>query len=88
MRIPAGRSGFALSETVSSFRFYGLTARPNVSSSQSKPGSVHAAQVESARAVRAAVEICARWIEHDANVHTIANSLERLKEMRLRGAGC
>src|ERR1700691_2008372 len=43
-----------------------------------EPGSVHAAPVESARAVRAAVEICVRWIKHDANVHAIANPLERL----------
>src|ERR1700728_2753391 len=47
-----------------------------------EPGSVHAAPVESARAVRAAVEICVRWIEHDANVHAIANPHERLSEVQ------
>src|SRR5271163_3395304 len=46
-----------------------------------EPGSVHATPVESAYAVGAAVEICARWIEHDADVHAVANPLERLKEM-------
>src|SRR5271155_2065290 len=52
-----------------------------------EPGSVHAAPVESAPAVRAAVEICARRIEHDANVHAIADTRERLKKMHRHARG-
>src|ERR1700691_18891 len=47
-----------------------------------EPGPVHAAPVESTRAVRAAVEICVGWIKHNANVHAIANALERLKKVQ------
>jgi len=39
------------------------------------------------RAVRAAVETCVRWVEHDADVHAIADTLERLKEMHRHACG-
>src|ERR1700722_6221597 len=52
-----------------------------------EPGAVHAAPVESARAVRAAVETCMRWIEHDANIHAIADTHERLKKMHRHACG-
>jgi hypothetical protein len=38
-------------------------------------GLSHAAPVKGARALRAAIEICVRRIEHHASVHAIANPL-------------
>src|SRR5580658_7639734 len=46
-----------------------------------EPGAVHAAPEKGARADGASIETGVRWLEHNANVHAIANTRERLREM-------
>src|ERR1700761_5387984 len=52
-----------------------------------EPGAMHAAPVESACAVRAAVETRVRRIKYDANVHAIANPHERLQKVHRHAFG-